>query len=107
MLNSFRVSWRNITQRKKRFLFTLIAIALGVSVMTSMLIAKATFSNIMDEQERLTAGNADFKIYGTERFFSANDLGDLPDRDEVTEGIALLTKQGFVDMKRTLRCKQR
>ncbi|MEN2467012.1 FtsX-like permease family protein [Ornithinibacillus sp. JPR2-1] len=99
MLNSFRVSWRNITRHKKRFLFTLIAIALGVSVMTSMLIAKATFSNIMDEQERLTAGNADFKIYGTERFFSANDLGDLPDRDEVTEGIALLTKQGFVDME--------
>ncbi|MBS3680935.1 FtsX-like permease family protein [Ornithinibacillus massiliensis] len=99
MLNSFRVSWRNITRHKKRFLFTLIAIALGVSVMTSMFIAKATFSNIMDEQEKLTAGNADFKILGTERFFSVNDLGDLLDRDEVTEGIALLTKQGFVDME--------
>ncbi|MDX8047258.1 FtsX-like permease family protein [Gracilibacillus sp. S3-1-1] len=98
MLSSFHVSWRNITRHKKRFLFTLIAIVLGVTVMTSMLIAKSTFANIMDEQEQLIAGNADFRIQATDRFFSANDLADRLDMDMVEEGIATLTKQGFVDM---------
>lgn len=99
MLSSFRVSWRNITRHKKRFLFTLIAIVLGVSVMTGMLIAKSTFANIMDEQERITAGNADFRIQGTKAFFSSNELEGLLDQDQVKEGLATLTKQGLADIE--------
>ncbi|WP_165768008.1 FtsX-like permease family protein [Virgibacillus indicus] len=99
MLSSFRVSWRNITRHKKRFLFTLIAIVLGVSVMTGMLIAKSTFANIMDEQERIAAGNADFRIQGTKAFFSSNELEGLLDQDQVKEGLATLTKQGLADIE--------
>lgn len=99
MLSSFRVSWRNVTRHKKRFFFTLIAIVLGVAVMTSMLIAKNTFSSLMDEQERLTAGNADFWIQGTERFFSMDDLVAFTERTEIEEGLASLTKHGFVEME--------
>ena len=99
MLSSFRVSWRNVTRHKKRFFFTLIAIILGVSVMTGMLIAKSTFASLMDEQERLTTGDADFRIQGTKAFFSANELDSMLDQDEVKEGIATLTKHGFADME--------
>ncbi|WP_010094087.1 FtsX-like permease family protein [Ornithinibacillus scapharcae] len=99
MLSSFRVSWRNVTRHKKRFFFTLIAIVLGVTVMTSMFIAKSTFSSLMDEQERLTAGNADFWIQGTERFFSMDELDAFAERMEIEEGLASLTKHGFVEME--------
>lgn len=95
MLSSFRVSWRNLTRHKKRFLLTLIAIILGVTVMTSMFIAKSTFSKLMDEQDRLTAGYSDFRIQGTERFFPITELAGITEREEIKEGIATLTKQGF------------
>lgn len=99
MLSSFRVSWRNVTRHKKRFFFTLIAIVLGVAVMTSMLIAKNTFSSLMDEQERLTAGHADFWVQGTERFFSMEEIDAFTERVEIQEGLASLTKHGFVELE--------
>ncbi|WP_042224307.1 ABC transporter permease [Oceanobacillus manasiensis] len=99
MLNSLLVSWRNITRHKKRFFFTLIAVVLGVAVMTSMLIAKSTFSKLMDEQDRLSAGNADFWIQSNERFFSENELEWIMENEEVEEGVTSLLKHGYVDME--------
>ncbi|GIO25449.1 ABC transporter permease [Ornithinibacillus bavariensis] len=98
MLSSFRVSWRNVTRHKKRFFFTLVAVVLGIAVMTSMLIAKETFFNLMDEQEQLTAGNADFRIKGNERFFSESELDGVLEKDELAGEVRILTKRGFVDM---------
>lgn len=99
MLSSWRVSWRNLTRHKKRFLFTLIALTLGVMVMTSMLIAKYTFSNMMDEQEQLYAGEADFWIQSNEGFFDDSEIAWLEEREEIDEGVTALVKQGLVELE--------
>ncbi|MCM3741897.1 FtsX-like permease family protein [Oceanobacillus luteolus] len=99
MLSSWRVSWRNLTRHKKRFLFTLIALTLGVTVMTSMLIAKYTFSNMMDEQEQLYAGEADFWIQSNEGFFDETEIAWLEGREEIDEGVTALVKQGLVELE--------
>ncbi|WP_042143299.1 ABC transporter permease [Paucisalibacillus sp. EB02] len=102
MLNSLLVSWRNVTRHKKRFFFTLVAIVLGVAVMTSMFIAKDTFSNLMDEQERLYAGDADFWVQSNEGYFAENELEWLNKKEEVEEGAALLVQKGFLEMETEL-----
>ncbi|WP_226036769.1 ABC transporter permease [Aquibacillus saliphilus] len=99
MLGSWLVSWRNLTRHKKRFLFTLVALTLGVTVMTSMLIAKYTISNLMNEQEELYAGEADFWIQSSDGFFHESDIVWLKQAVEVDTGITSLIKQGFVDME--------
>ncbi|WP_176447026.1 FtsX-like permease family protein [Lentibacillus sp. CBA3610] len=99
MLSSWLVSWRNVTRHKKRFFFTLVALVLGVAVMASMLISKSTFSNLMDEQERLHAGDADFWIQSNESTFSENELEWLQQQEEVEEGVSLFNKKGFAEME--------
>lgn len=102
MRSSWHVSWRNLTRHKKRFLFTLIAVILGVAVMTSMLITKYTFANVTKEQEALYAGGADFWIQSNEGYFRESDIAWLKEREEIDEGITSLLKQGFVDMETAL-----
>ena len=99
MLSSWLVSWRNLTRHKKRFLFTLIAIVLGVAVMTSMLIAKYTFSNLIEEQEALYAGEADFWVQSNKGTFHETEINWLKQQEELDEGMASLLKQGFVEME--------
>ncbi|MGP4040123.1 ABC transporter permease [Gracilibacillus sp. D59] len=96
---SFLVSWRNLTRHKTRFFLTLIAMILSVTVMTSMLIAKETTIKIMDEQEQLYAGDADFWIKSNQRFFSESEVEWVKDREEVTNGVAALLKQGFINIE--------
>lgn len=67
--------------------------------MTSMLIAKYSFSNIMEEQEALYAGEADFWVQSSEGFFPETEIAWLEQQEEVNTGITSLLKQGFVDMK--------
>src|SRR5699024_1645193 len=99
MLSSLLVSWRNITRHKKRFFFTLAALVLGVAVMTSMLISKSTFSNIIDEQEKLNAGDADFWIQSNDGTFLENDLLLLQEQAEVEEKVTLFNHKGFIEME--------
>lgn len=96
---SFLVSWRNLTRHKTRFFLTLIAMVLSVTIMTSMLIAKETTVKIMDEQEQLYAGNADYWIQGNQRFFFEKEVEWVTGREEVENGLAALLKQGFVDIE--------
>ncbi|WP_337747870.1 ABC transporter permease [Gracilibacillus saliphilus] len=96
---SFLVSWRNLTRHKTRFFLTLIAMILGVTVMTSMLIAKETTIKIMDEQEQLYAGDADYWIKSNQRFFSESEVEWVTDRKEVGKGVAALLKQGFINVE--------
>lgn len=99
MLSSLLVSWRNITRHKKRFFFTLAALVLGVAVMTSMFISKSTFSNIIDEQEKLDAGNADFWIQSNADIFLESDLAWLKEQAEVEEKVTLLNQTGFAEIE--------
>ncbi len=97
MLLSFLVSWRNVTRHKKRFLFTILAVVLGVTVMTGMMIVKGTTASTMENQEQLYAGSADFWIQGNEYFFPMSEIESFSERDEVEKGVASLLKQGFVE----------
>lgn len=98
MRHSLLVSWRNITRNKKRFFLTLIAIIIGVVVMTGMLIAKETTSETLDYYEKLYAGSADYWIESNNHTFKENRLDWLQDREEFKKGISTLLKQGFVEI---------
>ncbi|WP_164214740.1 FtsX-like permease family protein [Virgibacillus sp. YIM 98842] len=98
MRHSLLVSWRNITRNKKRFFLTLIAIIIGVVVMTGMLIAKETTSETLDYYEKLYAGSADYWIESNNHTFEENRLDWLQDREEFKKGISTLLKQGFVEI---------
>ncbi|MBY7145013.1 FtsX-like permease family protein [Virgibacillus sp. NKC19-3] len=98
MQRSFLVSWRNLTRYKKRFFFTLIAIVLGVVVMTGMLIAKETTASSLEYYERLYAGSADYWIQTNDFSFGEDELAWLDEHDVITKGNASLIKQGFVEL---------
>ncbi|GGB52373.1 hypothetical protein GCM10011409_32420 [Lentibacillus populi] len=98
MLSSFRVSWRNLTRYKKRFLFTLIAIILGVVVMTAMLIAKQTTSSTLERYEKMYMGDTDFWIQSNNRVFQQKELDWLFTRDEVKKENAILLKRGIAEI---------
>lgn len=98
MQSSFLISWRNLTRCKKRFLFTLSALIIGIVVMTGMLIAKQTTSKTLDEYERLYAGSADYWIQGNDFSFQESDLNWLLDDLAFEKGNASLLKQGFVEL---------
>lgn len=95
---SFLVSWRNLMRHKKRFIFTLAAIILGVAVMMAMLVAKETTAGTTEMQESLYAGNADFWIKSNEHFFPENEIAWVADQEEVIRGTASLLKHGFVEI---------
>ena len=98
MQSSFLISWRNLTRYKKRFLFTLSALIIGIVVMTGMLIAKQTTSKTLDYYERLYAGSADYWIQGNDYSFQESDLSWLIDSAAFEKGNASLLKQGFVEL---------
>ncbi len=99
MLSSLLVSWRNVTRHKKRFLFTLIATVLGVAVMTSMFIAKGTFANLMEEQEALYAGEADFWVQSSDRFFSEQEWNEVLEQEQIDASVSSLFVHGFVEQE--------
>lgn len=98
MQSSFLISWRNLTRYKKRFLFTLSALIIGIIVMTGMLIAKQTMSKTLDDYERLYAGSADYWIQGNAYGFQESELHWLLEDTAFEKGNASLLKQGFVEL---------
>lgn len=99
MRSSFLVSWRNLTRYKKRFFFTLMALIIGVVVMTGMLIAKQTTLSTLDYYERLYAGSADYWVKGNDYGFQENELEALVESEAFEKGNASLLKQGFVEIE--------
>lgn len=98
LLNSFRVSWRNLTRNKTRFVFTLSAIVLGIIVMTSMLIAKETTSKSLEYYEKLYTGDADFFVQSNNYSFSEEELKQLDHTNEIEKDVAALLKMSSVEI---------
>lgn len=99
MRSSFLVSWRNLTRYKKRFFFTLMALIIGVVVMTGMLITKQTTSSSLEYYERLYTGGADYWVQGNNYSFDEDALNELTESKAFEKGNASLLKQGFVEME--------
>ena len=98
MLNTWRISWRNITQNKKRFFFTLLAIILGTSFATSMLIADKTTNDVFDYYEQMYVANADYWVLSDEHTFSEEMISSIQNDSLVTDTLLALDKQAFFEL---------
>ena len=98
MLSSFHISWRNLMRNKRRFLFALLAIILGIVVMTGMLITKETTAKTFDDLERQFAGDADFFVKSNDGTFNEEDLEALRADHYIKQDIHALFKHGTVEI---------
>ncbi|ERN53950.1 FtsX-like permease family protein [Alkalihalophilus marmarensis] len=98
MLNIWQISWRNFMHRKKRFLFTLTALVMGVAITTSMLVADKTTEDVFTYYEQMYVANADYWILSDSHTFSEDIIRDLTTHPEVREALLALDKQSFIEM---------
>lgn len=98
MLNIWRISWRNITRKKKRFVLTLLAIIMGTSFITAMLIADRTTKDVFDYYEEMYTGNADFWILSDEHTYPEEIIDTVQNHQDVDETLMALDKQTFLDL---------
>ena len=98
MLSIWRISWRNITQNKKRFFLTLLAIILGTSFVTSMLIADKTTNDVFDYYEQMYVANADYWILSDEHTYSEKLVSSIQDHPSVKDVLLALDKQAFFEL---------
>lgn len=98
MLNIWRISWRNIIQNKKSFLFTLLAIILGTSFVTSMLIANKTTNDVFDYYEQMYVANADYWVLSDEHTYSEEMISSIQSHPDVTDTLLALDKQVFFEL---------
>lgn len=98
MLNIWRISWRNITRKKKRFVLTLLAIIMGTSFITAMLIADRTTKDVFDYYEEMYTGNADFWILSDEHTYPEEIINTVQNHQNVDETFTALDKQTFLDL---------
>lgn len=99
MLNMWRISWRNITQNKKRFLFSLLGMIVGISFITSMLIADGTTNDVFDYYEQMYVANADYWVLSDEHTFTEDDVASVSDSPFVTDTLFALDKQAFFEIE--------
>src|SRR5690625_3997265 len=98
MLNMWRISWRNVTQNKKRFFFSLLGIIIGVAFITSMLIADKTTNEVFKYYEQMYVANADYWLLSDEQTFSEDNVSAKLNNTMVTESLFVLDKQAFIDL---------
>src|SRR5690625_4023878 len=101
MLSSLRVSWRNMTRYKKRFLFTLTALTIGIIVMTGMLIAKETTAKTLEQEAEQRLGDADAIIQSTEGFFHETELDWLHEHRTLDRSTTMLHSQSTLTVDST------
>ncbi len=98
MLNMWRISWRNIVQNKKRFFFSLLGIILGVSFITSMLIADRTTNDVFNYYEQMYVANADYWVLSDEYTFSEEEVSSITTSPIVMDTLFALDKQAFLEL---------
>lgn len=98
MLSIWQISWRNSTQNKKRFFLTLLAIILGTSFVTSMLIADKTTNDVFDYYEQMYVANADYWILSDEHTYSEKLVSSIQDHPSVKDVLLALDKQAFFEL---------
>lgn len=99
MLSTWRISWRNITRNKKRFFFSLLGIIIGVSFVTSMLIADRTTNDVFEYYEQMYVADADYWFLSDDHTFSEKELLSKIEHPAVVESLSVLDKQAFIDVR--------
>ncbi|MCR6095243.1 FtsX-like permease family protein [Salipaludibacillus agaradhaerens] len=107
MLNMWQISWRNITQNKKRFFISLLGIILGVAFVTSMLIANKTTNDVFDYYEEMYVANADYWILSDEHSYSVDMVSSVLTSPIITETMLALDKQAFFELEGDQSLNQR
>lgn len=107
MLNMWRISWRNITHNKKRFIISQLGIILGIAFVTSMLIADKTTNDVFNYYEEMYVANADYWILSDEHTYSEDVVSSVLTSPIVTETMLGLDKQAFFEMEGDLSLNQR
>src|SRR5690625_4698589 len=107
MLNMWQISWRNITQNKKRFFFSLLGIIIGISFITSMLIADKTTNDVFDYYEQMYVANADYWLLSDEQTFSEAEVSSVSNSSIVKDTSLALDKQAFLELEDDLSLNQR
>lgn len=107
MLNMWRISWRNIVQNKKRFFFSLLGIILGISFITSMLIADKTTDDVFNYYEQMYVANADYWVLSDEHTFSEEEVSSVTKSSMVTGTLLALDKQAFLELENDHSLNQR
>lgn len=103
----WRISWRNITQNKKRFFISLLGIILGMSFVTSMLIADKTTNDVFDYYEQMYVANADYWVLSDEHTYSEDMVSSVLTSPAVTEALLALDKQVFFELEGDQSLNQR
>lgn len=99
MLNIWRISWRNITQNKKRCFISILGIILGISFVTSMLIADKTTNDVFDYYEQMYVADADYWVLSDEHTYSEDDVSSVLASSAVMETLFALDKQAFFELE--------
>lgn len=107
MLNIWRISWRNITQNRKRFFISLLGIILGIAFVTSMLIADKTTNAVFDYYEQMYVANADYWVLSDEHTYSEDMVSSVLTSPAVTGTLLALDKQAFFELEGDQSINQR
>ncbi|WP_060204156.1 FtsX-like permease family protein [Sporosarcina koreensis] len=98
MLSIWRISWRNMTQNKKRLFFTLLAMVLGTAFVTSMLIADKTTDDVFDYYEQMYVANADYWVLSDDYTFPEDLISPILNEPIVSNSLLALDKQAFFEL---------
>nr|WP_026073347.1 FtsX-like permease family protein [Robertmurraya massiliosenegalensis] len=107
MLIMWRISWRNITQNKKRFFISMLGITLGVAFVTSMLIAERTTNDVFEYYEQMYVANADYWVLSDEHTYPESEVSTILTHSSVTDTLIALDKQAFLEVEGDLSLQQR
>ncbi|MGG4341053.1 FtsX-like permease family protein [Paenibacillus lautus] len=107
MLNMWRISWRSITQNKKRFFLSLFGMIFGISFITAMLIADRTTNDVFDYYEQMYVGNADYWVLSDTHTYSEETISSIKNSPAVTETLLALDKQAFFELEGKQSLNQR
>ncbi|WP_353626158.1 ABC transporter permease [Bacillus sp. JCM 19041] len=99
MLSIWRISWRNIIEKKKRFALTLLSLVLGIAFVTSMLIADKTTNDVFNYYEQMYVANADYWILSDDYTFNEELLSSVRNDSSVTDMLMALDKQAFFELE--------
>jgi len=94
----FQTSLRNLTRKKSRSLFTLLAIFIGISTMFAVISTVETAKELTTERLKLHLGNADYSILNSDTSFPDDVLSTVLENEGVEEATGLMHRQSSFEL---------
>lgn len=93
-----QTSLRNLTRKKSRSLFTLLAIFIGISTMFAVISTVETAKVLTAERLKLHLGNADYSIFNSDTSFPDHVLSTVLENHGVEEATGLMHRQSSFEL---------